>query len=649
MLSLVALLFLISFLNAAPTYNSLGELIKNEYSPISSTLTTPITIATAINQLEPGKEIKQNISRTNWHEDKLLAGFIFLALSVMVALCRLLKKFYMNNGHCKMAWFMPKKPSEYQRRRDVAQRNNSIPTSLLVSMEDWSKNDIIIDINKGFSLRRIGTYSSTFVEEIVHTFIPLSNFCVISPKTDVCLYASLATKTNVVSLAKIMTSRHMIQTLSSHSSESVSRLIDKDLSRVLSHHHPDDIIRNTKSMVHFVNNEFHYQKNEKNLPTTTHTSNTIDNYSGITHLAATPIDLILKQIISNEIGFQYMSNTELKLFLSAIFTTIDISSTIYNIQESLDAFLHFIVGQSIFALRSCSLSQQNSLSSQPCLAISTLFLRIPPATTSIFSIYRLIPLPIIQNGDMYIYSNLPKIIGINFIDHTLLIWKEETDTKQCIFSTFVQCQTIPVSIALSKSTCLSELFYDTQSSTDTCQVLRSKNIAQDIIKIDDGIWLFSNVRYAQHCQVYSTANDLAESITIIEPSIINLPCNKKVSCMDSQLPASHCSQRRVIVTPHFPLHVRSQARFIIPIQNMSRAIINSYQSQNEKMINGLMTAMQLKKPRFKQLFEDVFVYIIAVLTFILFGILLSLIKWIKYKLQREINSIESLIEEIITV
>ncbi|CAF2059428.1 unnamed protein product [Rotaria magnacalcarata] len=134
MLSLVALLFLISFLNAAPTYNSLGELIKNEYSPISSTLTTPITIATAINQLEPGKEIKQNISRTNWHEDKLLAGFIFLALSVMVALCRLLKKFYMNNGHCKMAWFMPKKPSEYQRRRDVAQQRETVLENLVVEL-----------------------------------------------------------------------------------------------------------------------------------------------------------------------------------------------------------------------------------------------------------------------------------------------------------------------------------------------------------------------------------------------------------------------------------------------------------------------------------------------------------------------------------
>ncbi len=36
---------------------------------------------------------------------------------------------------------------------------NSIKTVSLVSMRELPKSDIIIDINKGYALRRIGTYS----------------------------------------------------------------------------------------------------------------------------------------------------------------------------------------------------------------------------------------------------------------------------------------------------------------------------------------------------------------------------------------------------------------------------------------------------------------------------------------------------------
>ncbi len=48
---------------------------------------------------------------------------------------------------------------------------NSIKTVSLVSMRELPKSDIIITINKGCALRRIGTYSPNVEEQIVHTFI----------------------------------------------------------------------------------------------------------------------------------------------------------------------------------------------------------------------------------------------------------------------------------------------------------------------------------------------------------------------------------------------------------------------------------------------------------------------------------------------
>ncbi len=110
-------------------------------------------------------------------------------------------------------------------------------------MRELPTNDIIIDVNKGYALRRIGTSSPTVAEQIVHTFVPLSNFCVASSKTNVCLYTSLSTKTNVLELATTMASRHMGHTSSTYASDRVLKLISEDISCVLAEHHTDQVLR----------------------------------------------------------------------------------------------------------------------------------------------------------------------------------------------------------------------------------------------------------------------------------------------------------------------------------------------------------------------------------------------------------------------
>ncbi|CAF4996821.1 unnamed protein product, partial [Rotaria sp. Silwood1] len=252
-------------------------------------------------------------------------------------------------------------------------------------------------------------------------------------------------------------------------------------------------------------------------------NNVTDRYANIRRLPPTSsAEKILKQISSNRIGFEYLFNTDLELFLAAISSYNDTLYTTSNIQESLDNFAQLIVGQSTFILRYCSFSKQDSLFSQPCLAISTLFLRSPIDSMSTFTIYRLLPLPITTNGNKYVYVNLPKLIGNNSYDHSLIMWHDELDVDECTLSPFVKCQQMPVVTPLSKSSCLSQLFGDNQITTSSCQVSRSQSTVKDVMNIDNGIWLFCNTFEKRYCQIYSTSNGLYETISINEAAIYTI-------------------------------------------------------------------------------------------------------------------------------
>ena len=250
---------------------------------------------------------------------------------------------------------------------------------------------------------------------------------------------------------------------------------------------------------------------------------------------------------------------------------------------------------------------------------------------------------------MYVYSSLPKINGINSADHGIIIWKEEVDMRACIFSRLVQCQKIPMSVTLAKLSCLRQLLDDKQAATNWCYITRSTNIEQDIMQVDDEFWLFLNIRRAERCQVYSNSNNLIELISINEPSLVNIQCNETIVCMDFQIGATSCMQRRAIVTPHSALHSRPQSRVLLPIRNMSRTITSSYRLQQDIAIHELMTALASKKSVLKKIFEDFLMYILACFSVILIPILPYPVKLIKQRLQKQMNSLENILEDIISV
>ena len=443
---------------------------------------------------------------------------------------------------------------------------NCITILAAATIREVPINDVIVNVNKGYALRRIGTYSPDMIEQVVHTFVSLDNFCAVQTTEAVCIYTSSSTTKNIMELITKIRSHHMRDIPSTYDRENVSKLIATDLSHILAQHNPAEFLRDNKSSVHFINDQFHYQDvDEKALPTTS-SINTVDSHDNILRFPPTSAEIIIRQINSNKISFEHLSHTDLKLFLTSIFSTIDSSYKINNVEESLNDFNKLILGQSIYALRHCALSRQHSLSSKPCLAISTIFLRIPTNSPSIYSIYRFIPLPIVVEEEKYIYSNLPKVIGINFIDQTLIKWSNEFESNECTFSPIVLCHNKPISLALSTSSCLSQLFDDFQSITSMCQVTRSPNDEQGILYIDDGLWLFYNIYFTHYCQIHSTLNGLIETISINQAAIVRIPCDKTLICPNFQLPVAACKANRVIITPSFTFNIQNQPYFIVPIK-----------------------------------------------------------------------------------
>ncbi len=186
-------------------------------------------------------------------------------------------------------------------------------------------------------------------------------------------------------------------------------------------------------------------------------------------------------------------------------------------------------------------------------------------------------MPIIFNGDKYVYSNLPKVIGVNPLDETLISWNEESYATECTSSTIVQCQKMPVFIPLSTTSCLSQLFNDNQLATSMCQVSRAQDIDQDILFIDNSIWLFYNIRETHNCHVYSSLNRLSETISMTEPTLVlvGIQCNKTVTCMDIQLPTSSYTQRQLILIPNFNSYIRNLTNFNVLLETVNIQAINA--------------------------------------------------------------------------
>jgi hypothetical protein len=312
-----------------------------------------------------------------------------------------------------------------------------------------------------------------------------------------------------------------------------------------------------------------------------------------------------------------------------------------HIQDSMDIFKKMILGQSVYALKSCSIVKDDkSLKGTSCLAISTLFRRIPIGSSSVYTVYRLIPLPIVIYGQKYVYSSLPTILGINSVDKTIVKWDDEEFLSSCISSNVIQCREFPLSIPLSSVPCISNILGVTQDSFNKCDVIRSQQLQPSIMNIKHDLWLFYSNDESYECLFRSTRGASTKTILITEPTIIRLPCEQNIHCSSVFLPPIPCENTTVTIKTINNTNIDQHFVSTIPLKMITQRLVSIYEAAAQNSFIHLKLKMEASDLSFKKFLDDFLSLIVSVTSLILFSILLLILKCLKIKTQKQVNKIQ---------
>jgi hypothetical protein len=528
---------------------------------------------------------------------------------------------------------------------------NLIETIKFLSPLNIPASDVIIDTDKAFMLQYIGPYSSKLKEEIIYSVLPLNNFCINSPSADICQLISKPMHTNeanMVELSTILSSRDALTALPRYDRNQVSNLILDDINRIFQIHHlRDAFITKTNSIVHYIDNRLYSTNNIEN--SLLNSTNTLvdNNQSNIPYISSSASSIILRQIINDKIGFDFLTNTELMPLLSASLSLIDKSYQITDLAESLNLFSQLIAAQSVYVVHSCPVRQENIPISQPCLLISTLFLRPSIENSGSFSIYRFIPLPTIVNDEQFVYSNMPEVIAVDTDDETVMLWYDTPKKNECLFSIYVYCQKKPPSIKLFNSPCLSELFSYNTRIASSCQITRSRAIQTDIINIDSNVWLFFHTGDPVYCYIHSDIGHLNEIIMINEPSIVRMPCGNTIKCTNTELPSSTCTNRSILIKQTATGNHEQLSTIPWSIKNMTKQLVSTYNFTIRNSLKDILSDSKNNRITAITAIKEFGTIILSILFLLLLSIILFFIKWIRRMVQKRIDKLERDLDDLV--
>ena len=125
-----------------------------------------------------------------------------------------------------------------------------------------------------------------------------------------------------------------------------------------------------------------------------------------------PAIVLVEQIMKNTIGFDFLKDEEIALFLSPVMLLIDKSYGFSSTTEMLNNFFRSILPKAIYVLRSCTNYLEYMGLYPPCLIISTLFVQPFHVDSAAYTVYNLYPLPVVINQTKYTYANVPTTFGL---------------------------------------------------------------------------------------------------------------------------------------------------------------------------------------------------------------------------------------------
>jgi hypothetical protein len=443
---------------------------------------------------------------------------------------------------------------------------------------------------------------------------------------------------NILELSTIMSSKENVLSAYEYEEETVSNLINKNITQFLSVYHPGDFFTKIKSNFHFFENNFYLKNNnDQSLQEISLNDNTRNQHVKVSKISAT---IVLEQIINNNIGFNFLTNEEIIVFLLPLMASIDKSYNYFTKERLMDEFSRLIIAQTVHALRTCTARQEDIQRYTPCLIISTLFLRPPPLNVFTHIVYNFYPLPIVVNHHQYTYSNIPTTFGVNFIDHTLISWNNQQEKSNCFFSKIVQCREHPIIISLSSVPCISKLFSTDKSISNACGITRSLYSLSSIVNVVQNIWIFYNLDEVNPCQIYSHSNDSNKFLSISEPSIMHLSCGTSIKCSDAHLSTSICKENTIAVKTETDQFCTNLSNIQFSISKLTTRLENAFKSKARDSFRELQMDFDNNRSstvKIFQIFADLLVYFLLLLLFI---IMIAILKFIKINIQKKMNQIE---------
>ena len=499
--------------------------------------------------------------------------------------------------------------------------------------------DIVVNPDKGFVLQRVGTYSRNVAKGILHTFVPLRGLCTTLPSAEVCERAFPLMNQNSMTLGTVIASRHKDWALSHFGQEEMSRLITRNVNEMLSNYAPGEFLTNITTNLHFYDGYFYVAPSDSHPMNKTREGFSQENLPKKLDNTRNAGMIVVEQLKNNRVGFPFLTNTEMKSFLSPVMSSIDLLYANAEGEELMTDFFQLIVSQTVTAFRSCSLSQEIQ-SCSPSLIISTLFLRPSYSNVDAFAVYHLHPLPIIANGFKYIYANLPSTFGFNAIDQRLISWDIQKYPSGCDFSKFVTCPDEQMSISLSSSPCLNHLLTNESIDTNACRVIRIPITEPAFFNVAQDVWVFNAMEKDHYCRQYSSQTKSYNTFVIKEPTIVRLPCGTGFTCADIDIPSKSCQNRAMSVKALIGRANTNQQDLLIPLKPLAARLVSMYRANVADLLRELADSDHADSSAISRILRKVANLAIYLVSALILTTLLTLGTIIKNKFQKRMNRVE---------
>jgi hypothetical protein len=512
------------------------------------------------------------------------------------------------------------------------------------------ESDIVLNPEKGYALHRIGRLLQQPREAVVHSFIHLNDSCATISDTAVCQFVTGVRTMEMIEVATNIAENSIPNAVFDYDIDQISRLTRIDLAKYLIQKRFFGKFEGVNAIDHLIEDHHFTQKNQLQPSLIDHDSSSVNSeLPEVPRFKQTTLAFVLNEVQNRKVTLEYVNGDEMKIFLDNVFRLIDSSYKVLNIRESLTLFNRYVIGQSIFIKRHCTSVPDSSSLLRPCLIVSTLFIRAPRASSSMFTVYRMIALPALSQDDIYVYENIPKFVGISQNNLSTIAWISASDVEACIFSNIVMCKRNPMISMVANFPCLSYLLDDKRVDNIKCEITRSVALQTNNFQIGNGLWLFHNRERIQSCQVYSMPDNSIETIYITEATIVVMPCAKSIVCDGDQLPISPCSKQRISVVSQATGIEESQPKpYYISLVNVTKRLVTQFKRQNRMHHQRLIDDVNVNQSPFLRFTQDTTDVILSIASIILLLFILLISHYLKFHLAGRVETLQNIVFDVVS-